>query len=111
MKFDKLTNGLTAVLGFGLLALTATAVAQNSSMQTTDRNGNSLTVRSSQPAPVNYGPAPPFEQLDANHDGRISRDEANAYIPLFNDFDYLAHGASSISRHQFDKWNATQNHQ
>jgi hypothetical protein len=111
MKLDKRTNGLAAALCFGLLSLATTALAQNSGMQTTDRNGNSLTVRSSQPAPVNYGPAPPFEQLDANHDGRISRDEANAYIPLFNDFDYLAHGAGSISRRQFDKWNASQNHQ
>jgi hypothetical protein len=111
MKFDKLTKGLTASLGVALLALATTAVAQNSGTQTTDRNGNSLIVRSSQPAAVNYGPAPPFAQLDANHDGRISRDEANAYIPLFNDFDYLAHGANSISHRQFDNWNATQNRQ
>ena len=90
----------------------ATASAQNScNAAVTDANGNTVIVNSSQPAPVSYGPAPPFEQLDTNHDGRISRDEAEAYIPLFNDFDFLAHHANSISRGQFERWNASQNRQ
>ena len=79
----------------------------------TDANvSNTVIVNSGQPAPMNYGPAPSFEQLDVNHDGRISRDEAEAYIPLFNDFDFLAHHANSISRSgQFERWNASQNRQ
>lgn len=104
---------LSQIVPLAIIALfaAASASAQNSGTSMTDRNGNTLIVRSSQPAPVNYGPAPPFAQLDANHDGRISRDEAGAYIPLLNDFDYLAHGANSISRKQFENWNATQNRQ
>jgi hypothetical protein len=96
---------------FGIIALFAAANVSAQVQTTRTSESNSVTVRSSQPAPVNYGPAPPFEQLDTNRDGRISRDEANAYIPLFNDFDYLAHGANAISHRQFDNWNATQNRQ
>jgi hypothetical protein len=97
-----------APLGIVALLAAASASAQNT-MRTSE--SNTVTVRSGQPAPVSYGPTPPFAQLDTNRDGRISRDEANAYIPLFNDFDYLAHGAGSISHRQFDNWNATQNRQ
>jgi hypothetical protein len=100
---------LSQIVPLGIIALFAAASVSAQTMRTSDTN--TVIVRSSQPAPVNYGPAPPFEQLDANHDGRISREEANAYIPLFNDFDYLAHGAGSISRRQFENWNATQNRQ
>ena len=105
------TNRVFVSLAVGIFAIAATASAQNSSTRMTDANGNTVIVNSSQPAPVSYGPAPPFEQLDANHDGRISRDEAQAYIPLFNDFDFLAHHANTISRGQFERWNASQNRQ
>jgi hypothetical protein len=75
----------------------------------TDANGNQLVVKSGQPADKNYGPAPSFEQLDTNHDGWISRDEANAYLPLFNDFDHVAFHANRVSRQQFERWNSTEN--
>jgi len=100
---------ISQLVPFIALFVAAGASAQNPTMRTTDTS--TVIVRSSQPAPVNYGPAPPFEQLDTNRDGRISRDEAGAYIPLLNDFDYLAHGANTISRKQFENWNATQNRQ
>jgi len=101
---------LSQIAPLAIIALAAASVsAQVPTTRTSDTS--TVTVRSSQSAPVNYGPAPPFQQLDTNHDGRISREEANAYIPLFNDFDYLAHGAGSISHKQFDNWNATQNRQ
>jgi hypothetical protein len=102
---------LIQIAPFGLVAVLAAASVSAQVQTTRSSETSSVTVRSSQPAPVNYGPAPPFAQLDTNHDGRISREEANAYIPLFNDFDYLAHGANSISHKQFDNWNATQNRQ
>jgi len=100
---------LSQIAPLGIVALFAAASASAQVQTTRTSDTSTVTVRSSQPAPVNYGPAPPFAQLDANHDGRISREEANAYIPLFNDFDYLAHGANTISHRQFDNWNATQN--
>ena len=102
---------LSQIVPLGVVALFAAATVSAQVQTTRTSDTNTVTVRSSQPAPVNYGPAPPFEQLDANHDGRISREEANVYIPLFNDFDYLAHGAITISHRQFDNWNATQNRQ
>ena len=102
---------LSQIVPLGVVALFAAATVSAQVQTTRTSDTNTVTVRSSQPAPVNYGPAPPFEQLDANHDGRISREEAQAYIPLFNDFDYLAHHADKISRGQFERWNATQNRQ
>lgn len=102
---------LSQIAPLALAAVFAAASASAQVQTTRTSESSTVTVRSGQPAPVSYGPAPPFAQLDTNHDGRISRDEANAYIPLFNDFDYLAHGANTISHKQFDNWNATQNRQ
>lgn len=68
-------------------------------------HGGTLTVHAGMPADVpTYGPPPPFETLDANHDGRISEAEASAYPPLDNDFLYASHGAQSISRAQYQAW-------
>jgi hypothetical protein len=100
---------------FALIASTALLVvatgsqAQNNATHFTNPDGTQVTLTSGQPAPAHYGPAPSFDQLDTNHDGFISRDEANAYIPLFNDFDFLAHHADRISKRQFENWNRTQN--
>jgi hypothetical protein len=69
--------------------------------------GNQVTV-TAQSKPNHYGPPPAFAQLDANSDGVISREEAQAYAPLFNDFDYLARHADRISKWQFDNWVRTQ---
>lgn len=100
-------NKLFVSLAIGLFAIAA--AAQDNTTRMTDRNGNTVIVHSGQPAPVNYGPAPSFEQLDPNHDGSISRDEAAAYPPLLNDFDFIAHHADKISRAQFERWNKSQN--
>jgi hypothetical protein len=70
-----------------------------------DSNGGTLTVNSGMPANVqNYGPPPSFQSLDANHDGRISEDEAAAYPPLDSDFLYASGQAKTISRAQYQKW-------
>jgi hypothetical protein len=79
--------------------------AQNDSVHRyVDAQGNEVTVHSGQPAPDNYGPRPTFAALDRNHDGFISREEAEAYPPLASDFDYLTHG-ERISAAQYARWN------
>lgn len=75
------------------------------SVQFQDAQGATVTVNYGMPAPTDYGPKPPFSQLDANHDGRISQSEAQAYLPLVNDWLHVAHHASSISKAQYDAWN------
>jgi len=70
-----------------------------------DSNGGTLTVNAGMPAQVrDYGPPPSFATLDANHDGRISADEAQAYPPLDSDFLYASRQGKSISRGQYEKW-------
>src|SRR5690348_15956565 len=70
-----------------------------------DSNGGTLTVNAGMPAQVqDYGPPPSFATLDANHDGRISADEAQAYPPLDSDFLYASGQGQSISRGQYEKW-------
>jgi len=92
------------------LCCAAVAQAQDRTTQFTDRDGTVVTLHSGQPAPDRYGPPPPFAQLDANHDGAVSREEAEAYIPLLNDFDYIAHHANRISKHQYETWVQTNGH-
>jgi hypothetical protein len=70
-----------------------------------DSNGGTLTVNSGMPAEVhNYGPPPSFQELDANHDGRISEDEASAYPPLDSDFLFTSNQGKTISRAQYQTW-------
>lgn len=70
-----------------------------------DSNGGTLTVNAGMPEQVkDYGPLPSFATLDANHDGRISPEEAQAYPPLDSDFLYASGQGKSISRGQYEKW-------
>ncbi len=70
-----------------------------------DSNGGTLTVNAGMPEQVkDYGPPPSFTTLDANHDGRISPEEAQAYPPLDSDFLYASGQGKSISRGQYQKW-------
>lgn len=75
----------------------------------TQADGTRVTLTSGQPAPDHYGPPPAFATLDTDHSGGISREEAQAYPPLLNDFDYLAHHASNISKAQYERWVKTEN--
>jgi hypothetical protein len=87
------------------MTVAASATAQTESVQHyVDAQGHDVTVTSGQPAPPHYGPRPSFEQLDRNHDGRITRDEAEMFTPLANDFDYLTHGGSAITAQQYARW-------
>jgi hypothetical protein len=72
------------------------------------QNGT-LTVKAGMPAQVrNYGPPPPFQTLDSNHDGHVSQAEASAYPPLDSDFLYASGQRQTISRSQYEKWVQTQ---
>ena len=101
---------LALVVAAGLFTVAASAQAQDQTTHFTAQDGTQVTLTTGQPAPDNYGPAPPFAQLDANHNGSISREEAQAYIPLLNDFDHLAHHADHISKSQYERWVKTQVH-
>jgi hypothetical protein len=101
-------NSLLVSLTLGLFVIASSASAQDRTNTQTDRAGNTMTIRSGQPAPVNYGPAPSYEQLDPDHDGIITREEAATYPPLLNDFDFIAHHANTITRKQYERWVATQ---
>lgn len=72
-------------------------------------NGGTLTVHAGMPAETqHYGPPPAFATLDADHDGRISEAEANAYPPLESDFLFASGGGKTISKAQYEKWAKTQ---
>jgi hypothetical protein len=74
-----------------------------------DSHGGTLTVHAGMPEHVrDYGPPPSFKSLDANHDGRISESEAQAYPPLDSDFLYASGGGKSISHAQYQRWVSTQ---
>ncbi|MEO7148854.1 MAG: hypothetical protein ABIY40_02810 [Rhodanobacteraceae bacterium] len=64
------------------------------------------TVNSGMPPAPDYGPKPPFAQLDANHDGHISQEEAQAYPLLYNDWIHVAHHSKNISKSQYAAWDA-----
>lgn len=75
------------------------------SVEFQNAQGATVTVNYGMPAPTDYGPKPPFSQLDTNHDGRISQSEAQAYLPLVNDWIHVAHHANSITKAQYEAWN------
>lgn len=96
---------MTAIMASAALFFSVGAAAQKDSVRHyVDAQGNEVTVHTGQPGPDNYGPRPSFAQLDRNHDGFVTREEAEAYPPLLNDFDYLTHG-DRISAAQYARWN------
>lgn len=98
---SKLVTGMTSLV---LIGFCTGAGAQSDTHRFVDSRGQEVTVYSGQSKPVDYGPRPAFSQLDRNHDGFISREEAEAYPPLANDFDYLTHG-ERITAAQYARWN------
>jgi hypothetical protein len=62
-----------------------------------------LVVKSSVPPAPAAGSPPSFEQL-ANGKKYITKDDANAYPPLANDFLYASHNGNRISKAQYERW-------
>jgi hypothetical protein len=111
MKQNRL---LALMVSTCMLAVAVGSQAQDRASPTTVTDSTQVTVTSGQPPKDAYTPAPAFDQLDTNHDGFISREEAGAYLPLLNDYDNLLteyHHPKAISRSQFDTWNRAENHQ
>jgi opacity protein-like surface antigen len=93
-----------AVSALVLLGFAAGAQAQDQVHHSVDAQGRQVTLYSGQPKPVDYGPKPSFAQLDRNGDGVIDSNEAEAFIPLANDFDNLAHYKGRITAQQYARW-------
>lgn len=90
---------------------TSAAVAQQS-MPSPSGNDNSatfhtsqgqVTVNSTMGQPPSAASPPSFEQLAAGKKV-ISREQADAFPPLANDFSYVSHGGNSITKAQYERW-------
>jgi hypothetical protein len=87
-----------------LLVASTASFAQDTVRRVYDSQGREVIVHTGMPATRHYGPKPTFAELDRNRDGMITREEAEAFPPLLNDFDYLAHGSDRISARQYAQW-------
>jgi len=104
-------RSLTTFFVGTFIAAAAGVQAQDQTAHFTDRDGTMVTVTSGQPAPDRAGPPPAFAQLDRNGDGSISRDEAEAYPPLLNDYDHVTFPHKPrLTQAMYDQWVHTQGH-
>jgi hypothetical protein len=62
-----------------------------------------VTINSTMGKAPSTASPPPFEQL-ANGKKYISKEDANAFPPLANDFEYAAHHGNRISKAQYESW-------
>jgi len=92
-----------ALLIAGLLACGAAAAQQSSAVYPTPQG--EVVVHTGQPGPRDFGPPPPFEQLDRAGLGAIGADEADAYPPLANDFIHAdGNRDGRVSRREYQHW-------
>jgi hypothetical protein len=105
------TPFLVSLMSASLL-FTGAAFAQQSMPPSTSTGTDSATFNSAQgqvtinstmgQTPSTVSP-PSFEQLSGGKKV-ISKDDASAYPPLANDFEYAAHGSNSITKAQYERW-------
>src|SRR5262249_27498385 len=95
-----------SALAFLVVAAAANA-ADDKVTRYTQRDGTQVELHSGQRDIPASGPAPEFASLDANGDGSISADEANAYAALANDFIHAdLNQDHRISKAEYAKWAA-----
>lgn len=91
---------------------TSTSPTQNTSPTTGNVGANSATyntakgqlqVNSTMGSPPSAASPPSFEQL-ANGKKFISKEDANAYPPLANDFLYASHNGNRVTKAQYERW-------
>jgi hypothetical protein len=87
--------------GTGTTAGTGSPAGANSA--TFNSAQGQVTVNSTMGQAPSTASPPSFEQL-ANGKKSISKNDANAYPPLANDFEYAAHGGNSITKAQYERW-------
>jgi hypothetical protein len=62
-----------------------------------------VTINSTVPSAPSTASPPSFEQL-AGGKKYITKEDANAYPPLANDFLYVSHNANRITKPQYERW-------
>lgn len=95
---------LTVAVGLVLATMSFGALAQDQTTHFTQADGTRVTLTSGQPPAQPIPAPPPFAQLDRNHDGYLSIEEARAYTPLLNDFEYAAHDRKRVSKAEYERW-------
>ena len=87
----------------GLLACCAASAQDSHAVYHTPQG--EVVVNASQPQARDFGPPPPFDQLDTGHRGSITADQADAYPPLANDFIHAdGNRDGRISRAEYERW-------
>jgi hypothetical protein len=89
-----------------IAALSATpAFAQQTGQTEIPIPEGELTVKSGQPQPRDFGPAPAFADIDRGNRGYVNSEEAAAYPPLANDFIHAdANRDGRVTRAEYERW-------
>ncbi|RDS84987.1 hypothetical protein DWU98_03340 [Dyella monticola] len=82
---------------------TGASPSQGSDSATYNTSRGQVTVNSTMGSAPSTASPPSFEQL-AGGKKYITKDDANAYPPLANDFLYVAHNGNRISKTQYEHW-------
>lgn len=81
----------------------ASSGANSANSATYNTSQGQVTINSTTPTAPSTASPPSFEQL-AGKKKYISKDDANAYPPLANDFLYVSHNGNRITKAQYERW-------